>query len=440
MKTPLLSLLVLALPTIGCGRSEPVDAARTVAPGAAGDPRDRPSVEKSSSTAQDRVVRDATIEPWQRELLQLAFDAASKFPSNPHHKNRGRAQEQAVIGAFELDQPKLALSFAPRIDGWRRGAAYADYAWCAAKAGAEAEAHRYVELTRQVLREESRDPNGQDWRADHVRLKLARALHTLGDDKAAAELSSQIDKTTTASVDTAWASTIASRVDDMTPQGARQQLTGIDDSWAAQTIGEQYTSLVLIGMIHRRFFDDAELRGACEERLFVRFDKLPLGLRTDAMRPLIDGYLEHGDKDGARKVVDTIAGFVEGFRWRPEDLVPQLAAIAGLRGKIGDVDRARQELVDAQARYHEARDEIVDIYRCETLRSVGLAYGDIGDRDAALDVLTLAVEEGMENPNSRPRCDDLVETCVAMARHRIEPSAQLWARLREIRDGLSDPW
>ncbi|MEZ6037084.1 MAG: hypothetical protein R3F29_06365 [Planctomycetota bacterium] len=435
MKTPLIPfVLLIALAAAGCGRGEVVES---TPPAATGDTAAR---DQSAGAAKPASVADASIEPWRRELLQLAFDAASRFPSNPHHKNRGRAQDLAVAAAFGLDQPKLALSFAPRVEGWRRGAAYADYAWVAAKVGATVEANRYVELAQQVLRDEGRDPNGQDWRSDHVRLRLARALHQLGDAAGAGELTAKIDKTTTSSVDEAWAKAIASRVEGMTLEAAKKELLTIDDTWTAQPLGDQYTSLVLIGRIHHRFFDDAELRAGCEDRLFVRFDKLPLDLRTEAMRPLVDGYLEHGDQDGAREVVDKIAGFVAGFRWRPEDLIPQLAAIAGLRGKVGDADRARQELLEARQKYHEARDEIVDIYRCETLRAIGIAYADIGDRNEAIDVLTLAVEEGMENPNSRPRCDDLVETCVEMAKHAIEPSAELWARLREIRDGLNDPW
>jgi hypothetical protein len=64
----------------------------------------------------------------------------------------------------------------------------------------------------------------------------------------------------------------------------------------------------------------------------------------------------------------------------------------------------------------------------------------MGDVALAEGLLAQAIEEGMENPNSRPRCDDLVDTLVALAKRRIEPSAAIWTRIREIVAGLGDPW
>ena len=53
---------------------------------------------------------------------------------------------------------------------------------------------------------------------------------------------------------------------------------------------------------------------------------------------------------------------------------------------------------------------------------------------------TGAIEEGIENPNSRPRAQDLTTTCVSMAVHGVEPNEGIWIRVRQILDGLSDPW
>jgi hypothetical protein len=64
----------------------------------------------------------------------------------------------------------------------------------------------------------------------------------------------------------------------------------------------------------------------------------------------------------------------------------------------------------------------------------------MGDTAAALAVYKQAVEAGMENPNSRPRAEDLAATCCSMAVHAVQPDAELFARIREICAGLSDPW
>src|SRR5262245_46132888 len=50
------------------------------------------------------------LRPAQRDLLQLAFDAASSFPLDPHTRNRSRAQDEVVAACFELGQPDLAES------------------------------------------------------------------------------------------------------------------------------------------------------------------------------------------------------------------------------------------------------------------------------------------------------------------------------------------
>jgi hypothetical protein len=131
---------------------------------------------------------------------------------------------------------------------------------------------------------------------------------------------------------------------------------------------------------------------------------------------------------------------VEGHAWRSEDRMPQIARLVELGHLLGETDRARAEAEAALKAYQDERDRIVDIYRAETLRPLALAWHALGDRERGEDLFALAVEEGMENPNSRPRCDDLVDACVDLARRGIEPSPKLLARLREIQQGLGEPW
>jgi hypothetical protein len=50
------------------------------------------------------------------------------------------------------------------------------------------------------------------------------------------------------------------------------------------------------------------------------------------------------------------------------------------------------------------------------------------------------VEEGMENPNARPRLDDLAATVVSMVGVGLEPDAALAARIAEIGAKLDHPW
>lgn len=82
----------------------------------------------------------------------------------------------------------------------------------------------------------------------------------------------------------------------------------------------------------------------------------------------------------------------------------------------------------------------MDIYRAGALRPVAEAYQSMGDATGALATSKRVVEEGVANPNSRPRADDVCATCVSMAVHGIGPDAELLARLEQIINELGTPW
>jgi hypothetical protein len=74
------------------------------------------------------------------------------------------------------------------------------------------------------------------------------------------------------------------------------------------------------------------------------------------------------------------------------------------------------------------------------LRSIAAAYASLGDGRKALATWRRAVEAGVQNPNSRPRAEDLVATCREIALEGLEPDVALRERLAEVRRALGDPW
>jgi pentatricopeptide repeat protein len=125
---------------------------------------------------------------------------------------------------------------------------------------------------------------------------------------------------------------------------------------------------------------------------------------------------------------------------QPESAIPLMAQLARLRFRAGDEAGARAEAERALALFDAKRDTIANIYRARALRPIAEAYCAMGDTAAAFDLYKRAVEAGMENPNSRPRAEDLVATCCSLALHAMEPDAVLASRIREIQAGLGDPW
>jgi tetratricopeptide (TPR) repeat protein len=117
-----------------------------------------------------------------------------------------------------------------------------------------------------------------------------------------------------------------------------------------------------------------------------------------------------------------------------------MSGLAGLLFRAGEKNKAQTRAAEALALFDGSRDKIVNIYRAGALRSLAEAYAAMGDGSAALKVYKKAVEEGVVNPNSRPRAMDLSETCCSMALHEIEPDTELWDRITTIFENLGDPW
>src|SRR5262249_55619408 len=108
----------------------------------------------SVSAADDPAalgVPDAALKPFQTELLELAFKAATAIPSFPLIKDRCSLQAAVVNACIELDQPQRAFAYTAKIDNWRRGELYADLAFhLASKHGITPEVQRCLDLAEKV--------------------------------------------------------------------------------------------------------------------------------------------------------------------------------------------------------------------------------------------------------------------------------------------------
>lgn len=404
---------------------------------------DQPAGVEQPAAEQQQAAVDAPLLDFQRQLLDLAFEAASKFPMYPHHKNRSRAQKIVADTALELDNPTLAVAYAPRINGWRRGEVYADYAWSCARRGVGKNLESYLQLAQGVIDEAAKAENVQEWRVDSIRIKMVRAYEEMGKNDEARKVGAQIVDGSADSVNEQWASAIADRARTMSKAVAIHEIESKDRAFIANTesLGNQNASLVLLARLHGVHFDEPEVRGPIEQRVLNTYTKVPPEIRLGAAAIVIENCIEHGDQQAARKLIGEALELIDSLTWRPRNRIPQVTRFVTLRAKAGDIDRARLELDALLQEYHEkTRDELQDMHRCEVLREIALVWHVLGETEQAVELLSQAIEEGMENPNARPRCFDFVETCAAMAKNGVEPSATLWERLREICNNLSDPW
>ncbi len=378
------------------------------------DPRRSDGGARSPETR--RSVQDAVIEPWRGRLLDLASAAAAAMPLDPHVKTRSRLQSDIVAACLHLDQPLRARAVAAEIANWRGGVACADLGRWLGERGFQDEAWLCLGNAAAAAERNDRDATGQEWRSERIRSAIASARGAMR-------------RTSGNGAET-----------EPDPAALETQIRNLDAVLERGALEDARSALEACVEILGRHHARDEIRRQTLERVRKGHAKLPAGIRVEMLVGAARTLLDHGDPGTARELLAEARALVDGRAWLPEDLIPRLAEMAALKSRLGDGGDARRELALARATYDTERSRIADIYRAGVLRALAEASLALGDGAEALASWRQAVEEGVANPNSRPRADDLVATCLSMALAGAEPDAALLARMTSIRAGLGDPW
>jgi hypothetical protein len=378
------------------------------------------------------ALEDEAIAPFQARLLDLAYETASALPVQPHVKTRSRVQGEVVDACLKLDQPRRALGWLDRIQNWQRGLAYAELAFYCVQHGAKDEVEPWLEVARKAT-EVSEEEIGQAWRRDRIRAAMARTYLMLGRNAEAAKYSNSLADSESGSFQVLQAKLGEDEV-------LEEQLNALDGAIIAGDFEQVQGAMKVCAELFDRFYADEGRRSRIEEKMKASWGRLPVQFRIEITMDLADSAVAHGDSPKALALGEEARALIEGSRWRAEHRLPMLARLAGIRGRAGEAEKARAEADAVLAAYDADRDTIGSIYRAGALRPLAAAYNELGDAKTALAVYKRAVEEGVVNPNSRPRAEDLSATCCSMALEKVEPDAELAARMKQIFDGLKDPW
>lgn len=378
-------------------------------------------------------LEDKELGDFQNDLLGLAFDAATKLPVEPHIKNRSRAQEAVVQACLRLEQPKRALACIERIGNWRRGACYADLAYYCVERCGTAEVEKFLKLAEREAHAAAEEENVQIWRRDRIMVKIARTYALLGEVQKAAQYEAGVVDSESGKVD-------AVRAMNLDGDAFDAKIEALDEIIHTGTLDQARNALQTYAGLFARFYDDSDRRSRIEERIDASMSKVPVMVGIELMMDLGGVALDRGDRVKALDLVNKVHGTLENSTWVPEHRIPIAARLAGLRFRAGDEALARTQADALLAQFEAERDKIINIYRAETLHPLAEAYQTMGDGQAALEVYRMAVEEGVVNPNSRPRAVDLSATCCSMALHGVRPDAELRDRMNTIFEELDHPW
>ena len=413
------SLPAAALRALGAACSEPRAAARA-----------------ASEAPPDGVgsrVADRRLAPYQDELIEVAFEAVTAMPLDPHVKPRSSAQEAVAGTCFELDQPRRALGYVEQIENWRRGLGYAEFALYCAEHGDTSEVQDYLDRALEIAERYAQEEAYQQWRIARILAKIAETHIVLGDYEKAAKFEPGV-------VDSQAGELLAARAKRLDVEALDAQIPHLDEVVLKGNFDQIKNALGTCALLFDRFYDDVERRSLLEEKLRAVGKKMPSQIFIEHMMELAETSISHDDPDKAFELLSEAQSTAEGFAWSTRHRVPILARLAALRHRAGDEERARRDVDAVLATYDAERDGMVDIDRAGTLRPLAEAYRSIGDTETARVVYGRALEEGGVNPNSKPRAEDLSATLCSMARSEVEPDEAMWVRIREIREDLDHPW
>jgi hypothetical protein len=366
---------------------------------------------------------------YKEELLDLAMEAATAIPLQPHIKDRSRAQGEVVAVALQLDLLPAAMAYAEKISDWRRGEAYGDLAIYHARQGKADAAMSYARKAELI----SSAQGLEEWRRDAIRVKLAQTQVFLKNDEEARRLESSLGAGDLVRV----GSVRATESDDATFE---VQLKSMHAMAGGTSLDATQSALAASLRLYDRFYGDSRRRTDAEQTIRRSWLTLPIFLRIEFLLNLADAAIRHQDSATAQGFVKEAEALVKGATWRIEDITPLSARLVQYGYRAGLQENAGEALKGILAKYQAEKEQMLNIERVTALLPVAEAYLITGDRSGALGVYALTAEESVVNPNSRPRALDLAAICRAMALAGCEPDSSLWARLGGIRKGLSDPW
>ncbi len=357
-----------------------------------------------SSINIEPQLKSMSIESYQIDLLNIAFEVSSVIPEYPHIKTRCLEQQNTVEACLELNQPQMAFEFIKQITNWRKQLCYANLAfYCAKQDYKQSDVQYFLNLAEQV------PDNTEDWRKDHVDSKISQTKNLLEQSK---QKSDNYEKA----------------IEEL------DKLISTGNFDAVQNAIDAYSGL------YNKFFSNTERRTFIENKIKSSWEKMPVLVRIEFVLGMSQISLDNGDKEQALKLVNESRKMMDSETWPPRYGIPLLAKIAKYHALSGDRETSKSEIKEALDMYNDNLEQIVNIDKAGVLRPIAEAYIAAGDITNSHNTYKQALEAGIENPNSRPRAEDLSATCRSMALSNVKPEQELLIRINEIKENLSDPW
>ncbi|MFI4912992.1 MAG: hypothetical protein ACIAQZ_15135 [Sedimentisphaeraceae bacterium JB056] len=372
---------------------------------------------------------NASIESFQEELLDIAFDTASLIPVKPHIKTRCKVQQYTIEAMLELKQLQKASDSAKEIMNWRKELCYAQIAKLYAEHNNIEAAEKYLKLAKQGLETKTLE----EWRSDRIKVNITQAELLLGKDSREDGFEESLVVSEAGKV-----ALIEAKLCDT--DDFDKQCEALDKIIKAGVFDSVNNALKAYSYLYDNFYEDKEKRNLIENKIKNGWSRTPYFLRIDILERLIESSIKNNDIETALKNLETAKSYVDDENWsrgRIDTRMPLTAKVAKLYYKAGRKDIAVAELEKEVAAFEKNRETIVNMYRSEALCKVAEGYYTIGNKAKALEVYKMAAKEGMVNKNLRPRAEDFANLCCSMATNKVKPDDELNKIIRDITKELA---
>lgn len=377
-------------------------------------------------------LQDASASPAHLELLDLVFDSALGMPTNPFIKTRSKLQLEVVNACLELGLYARAQGYIDTIENWRRGEGYANLAFALAEAGQGHLVEPYLEQAIEVS-DWGEEILRQAWRRDRIRSAVARTLLVLGRIEEAYEIQSNLVDEESGRI-----APLTARLAE--PEHFDQQFEQFHSVAELGSFEQIKSALEGLVVLYGRNYEDEERRSAVRDSVQWHRGRIPAAIHIDLLLSMSQAASDHGDSATAQELVDEACAVVDEAVWTAEHHVPMLAKIASQRFLAGDEVRARAEATAALAIFDAGREEVVDMFRSESLLPLAEAWQGMGEGTSARAVYARCLTEAGINVNSRPRLEDLIGIVCSIVTRGVEVDEPLKQRIESLNDALSEAW
>lgn len=368
----------------------------------------------------------STSSTASRDAFEYAFRFASAIVSDP--KDMGKAQEAVVWDLTASGSWKDAEATAAKVEGWRRGTAYADLATALAKAG------RVDDAKRVIAKAEAFRPTVEGWPNLRIASHLASAYAALGEkDKAktlavavATEDLQQYGGKSTATV----ASGMAARGEF---DGASAELDrlkegkDLDDAWW-RTAG--YVDMAREKSLTR----EQRVKAINEARQAA--EGIPGWRKAEALESIADEFRKLGMPKEAKEAVTSAQAILAALPDTMPIKAPLLSNCARSFAELGDKATARKLLTQVEA----LAPRVQPIERPVVYANAASSFAAMKETADARRLYALALQDAATLENARPRALAVVEICRSIGKSGVGLDEPTRARLDDLYAGLKDPW